>query len=132
MAAKEASVLRHTVAWSAATIFGLGVLGLSAGGQTSGSGTPLSGTTRMASGTPLEGVAVSARAVTSTFTTTVYTDEKGEYFFPPLESGKHGVWAQATGYATARAEAMLEPARSTRSAFTLNPIQDSTLQLRGP
>jgi len=125
-------VLRHSVAWSAAAIFSLGVLGLTVGGQTSGSGTPLSGTTRLASGAALEGVAVSARAANNTFTTTVYTDEKGEYFFPPLEGGKYRLWAQATGYATARSEATLEPARPARSAFTLDPIKDLTPQLRGP
>ena len=86
----------------------------------------------MASGAPLNGVAVSARAVGRTFTTTVYSDEKGEYFFPELERGQYRVWAQATGYETARAGATLDAAGRTRQAFTLNPIDDPTPQLRGP
>ena len=100
--------------------------------QTRDSDALLAGTTTMVSGTPLNGVAVSARAVDRIFTTTVYSDEKGEYFFPALERGQYRVWAQATGYETARAGATLDAAGRTRQAFTLNPIDDPTPQLRGP
>src|SRR5712691_3092371 len=108
-------------------ILGLSVLGLAVGAQTpgtTGSGARLVGTTHLASGAAAEGVAVSARAVDQPFTTTVYTDEQGEYFFPALKSGKYHVWAQATGYETARAEATLDAALPTRQAFTLKPIKD--------
>ena len=98
----------------------------------SGPGLLLAGTTRLAGGEPLGGVTVSARAVESSFTTTVYTDEKGEYVFPALQWGTYRVWAQATGYATARADARLEGEGPTRQAFTLEAIDDPTPQLRGP
>src|SRR5437762_3192511 len=111
---------------------GLGVLALGAGAQSGSGAMTLAGSTRMASGAALEGVAVSARAVDKTVTTTVYSDEKGEFLFPPLAGGKYRVWAQATGYETARSEAVLDDARPARSAFVLNPTQDSTLQMRGP
>jgi hypothetical protein len=75
---------------------------------------------------------MSARAVDTTFTTTVYTDERGEFFFPSLLRGKYRLWAQATGYETARAEVELDDAGPTRSAFALNPVKDSARQLRGP
>jgi len=113
-------------------LFGLGVLGLGLRGETGDTGTPLSGTTRMTGGAPLGGVAVSARAVDKTFTTTVYADENGEYVFPALEGGKYRLWAQATGYETARAEATLDAARPTHITFTLNPTKDVLPQLRGP
>ena len=37
----------------------------------------------------------------STITTSVYTDQNGDYFFPALPDGKYKVWAQALGFATA-------------------------------
>lgn len=88
----------------------------------------LSGTTRTASGESLHGVAVSARAVTSTMTTTVYSDEQGAYVFPALPRGQYRVWTQATGYKTTRAHV----AGSIRQEFTLTPIDDVAPQLRGP
>ena len=91
----------------------------------------LVGTIRTADGAPLEGVAVSARAVTSTVTRTVFTDQAGEFFFPTLEDGQYRVWAQATGFDAARAELTLDPARTTRQAFTMAPLADITMQLMG-
>ena len=90
----------------------------------------LAGTTRTASGEPLHGVAISARGVESNFTTTVYSDEQGEYFFPALHEGRYRVWAQATGYRTERVEAL--PDTRAGQAFTLRSIGDVTPQLRGP
>ena len=57
----------------------------------------LTGTARTAEGKPLEGVVVSAKAKDSTITTSVFTDEKGEYVFPPLPAAPYRVWAQAVG-----------------------------------
>ena len=90
----------------------------------------LAGTTTAASGEPLHGVAVSARRVESNYTTTVYSDEQGEYVFPPLHEGAYKVWAQATGFETSRADATLSS--RTHQTFTLRPIADVTPQLRGP
>ena len=44
------------------------------------------------------GVTVSAKAEGSTITTSVFTDETGNYYFPPLPNGKYRVWAQALTY----------------------------------
>ena len=63
----------------------------------------LTGRATAAAGTALEGVVVSARATGSNITTSVVTDGRGEYVFPPLDNGRYDVWAQATGYQTARA-----------------------------
>ena len=48
----------------------------------------LTGTANAAVGTVLEGVVVSARAAGSNITTSVFTDARGEYVFPPLDSGR--------------------------------------------
>src|SRR5690349_1718466 len=42
------------------------------------------GTVRDAAGKAVDGALVSIRNVNQTFTTSVYTDEKGEYVTPPL------------------------------------------------
>jgi len=60
-------------------------------------------------GAKMGGVTVSAKAVGSTITTTVFTDESGAYYFPALPAGKYRVWAQALGYETANGEAELKP-----------------------
>ena len=62
----------------------------------------LTGAISSASGQKLEGVTVSAKQEGSTITTSVYTDESGNYYFPPLPAGKYQVWAQALGFETAR------------------------------
>ena len=64
-------------------------------------------------------------------TTSVFTDDRGEYVFPPLESGRYEVWAQAVGYETARAQVTVDSARQARQAFTLHTIKDFTPQLSG-
>jgi streptogramin lyase len=91
--------------------------------------TMLTGSTRAAAGGALEGVAVSARAVNGTITTSVYSDEQGNYYFPALPGGKYRVWAQAVGFEADRAETTLSPARETRQDFTLKPAKDFTNQL---
>jgi virginiamycin B lyase len=62
----------------------------------------LTGSIASATGQKLEGVQVSAKKEGSTITTSVYTDENGDYFFPPLADGKYQVWAQALGFNTVR------------------------------
>ena len=59
---------------------------------------PLSGTIASATGEKLGGVTVSAKAQGTTITTSVYTDEQGGYYFPPLSAGKYNVWAQALAF----------------------------------
>jgi virginiamycin B lyase len=62
----------------------------------------LTGSITSASGQKLEGVLVSAKKEGSTITTSVYTDQNGEYFFPAMADGKYQVWAQALGFQTAK------------------------------
>ena len=92
-------------------------------------GTILTGTTVDANGQALEGVTVSARASDKTISTTVFTDERGEFVFPPVAAGSYQVWAQAVGFGTARAQLTLGVARSVRHAFTLQTLNDFTPQL---
>ena len=55
----------------------------------------LAGTITSAAGEKMGGVTVSVKAEGSPITTSVYTDEAGGYYFPPLPEGKYRVWAQA-------------------------------------
>jgi virginiamycin B lyase len=93
------------------------------------------GTVRAASGEPLGGVAVSARPDGRTFTQSVFTDEQGEYVFPPMdlpfEGGSYQIWAQAVGFKTSRAGIQVTPGASTRQDLVLNTIEDFTMQLSG-
>ena len=62
----------------------------------------LTGSITSASGQKLEGVLVSAKKEGSTITTSVYTDQNGEYFFPAMADGKYDVWAQTLGFKTGK------------------------------
>jgi len=88
----------------------------------------LSGTIASARGEKIGGVTVSAKAEGSLTTTSVYTDEAGDYVFPPLPAGKYKVWAQALSFETAKSDVDLSAAR--RQSFTLSPIQDFNRQVR--
>ena len=90
----------------------------------------LSGTVT-AEGRPLDGVAVSVRAPDTTITTSVYTDERGEYVFPPLPAGRYEMWAQAVGYATRKTTVSLDAATPTQQPLSLAPIKDFSRQLTG-
>src|SRR5262249_54798646 len=57
----------------------------------------LRGSVAWAAGEPMGGVTVSAKADGTTITTTVFTDDSGRYYFPPLANGAYRVWAQALG-----------------------------------
>ena len=71
----------------------------------------LTGVISSASGQKLEGVTVSAKMEGSTITTSIYTDEKGAYYFPPMPAGKYKVWAQALGFETAKSSVDLTAGR---------------------
>src|SRR5215470_3309456 len=88
----------------------------------------LSGTIASASGEKVGGVTVSAKAEGSVTTTTVYTDEAGEYYFPPLPSGKYKVWAQAISFETAKGDVDLSAAR--RQDFKLSPLTEANQKVR--
>src|SRR5437773_2207844 len=91
----------------------------------------LMGTIRDVDGRPLNGVPVSARASDQTFTTSVYTDNKGEYVFPTLPRGDYKVWAQAAGFSTARADLTLDGAKPAVQAFMLKPLANFDPQFTG-
>src|SRR5260370_7273765 len=69
----------------------------------------LNGAISSPSGEKLGGVTVSAKQDGSTITTSVYTDEAGNYYFPPLPAGKYQVWAQALSFETSKASVHLAP-----------------------
>src|SRR5205809_6976567 len=71
----------------------------------------LTGAISSRAGQKLEGVTVSAKMEGSTITTSVYTDETGGYYFPPLPAGKYRVGVQAPGFETATSSVDLRAAR---------------------
>ncbi len=89
----------------------------------------LSGSITSAAGEKLAGVTVSAKQEGATITTTVFTDEGGNYYFPPLPAGKYRVWAQALTFATAKDEVDLTAAR--HQDFKLATLADFERQLPG-
>jgi virginiamycin B lyase len=82
----------------------------------------LSGAIASATGEKLGGVTVSARLDGSTITTSVYTDESGAYYFPPMAAGKYSVWAQTLGFETTKSEVDLSAAK--RQNLTLTAMTD--------
>src|SRR5215475_14516015 len=71
----------------------------------------LTGVISSPTGQKLDGVTVSAKLEGSTITTSVYTDETGRYYFPPMPAGKYRVWAQALGFETAKSSVALTAAQ---------------------
>jgi streptogramin lyase len=88
----------------------------------------LSGAVKSAAGETMGGVTVSAKAEGQTITTTVFTDDAGNYYFPPLPVGAYRVWAQTLSFETAKAE--LDLAATRRQDFMLRPITDFERQVR--
>src|SRR5437867_9489531 len=88
----------------------------------------LTGTISSRAGQKLEGVTVSAKMDGSTITTSVYTDETGRYYFPPLPAGKYRLWAQALGFETAKGTVDLSAAR--QQDLLLEQITDAEKRIR--
>lgn len=82
----------------------------------------LSGSINSATGQKLDGVTVSAKLIGSTITTSVYTDEAGNYYFPPMAAGKYNVWAQALGFEQTKMEVDLSA--NKRQNLALKTITD--------
>src|SRR5581483_10304437 len=89
----------------------------------------LSGAVTSASGEKLGGVMVSAKPEGGTITTTVLTDEGGQYYFPGLPDGKYRVWAKTIAFETDKGEVDLTARRQQN--FTLKPRADYFTQLSG-
>jgi streptogramin lyase len=92
-------------------------------------GALLAGTVKSDSGEKMGGVTVSAKVEGKTITTSVFTDQQGDYYFPPMPAGEYEVWAQADTFATARANIKLTSTR--HQDFVLKPIKDFQRQLTG-
>jgi streptogramin lyase len=89
----------------------------------------LTGTIRSASGEAMGGATISAKPEGGTVTTSVFTDESGNYYFPALPAGKYTVWAQALTFEAARNSVELNAVR--RQDFTLRPMEEYAKQLPG-
>ena len=72
---------------------------------------------------------VSAKAEGETITTTVFTDENGAYYFPPLPSGQYDVWAQAERLNSRKA--IVDLNSTQHQNFVLKPTKDFERQLTG-
>ena len=93
--------------------------------------TGLMGTVKSADGKVMEGVTVSARDNAQTFTTSVYTDRDGQYYFPTLTDGRYKIWAQAVGFEMAGGEVAFSSGRKIEQNFTLRSTNDFSKQLSG-
>ena len=92
--------LKHLSLLASASLFGiLASAGLPTSALAQAAAT-LSGQVSSAEEGPMEGVLVSAKKDGSTITTTVVTDQKGEYSFPAgrLEAGHYTISTRAIGY----------------------------------
>jgi streptogramin lyase/mono/diheme cytochrome c family protein len=90
----------------------------------------VSGTIGGPGGQKLAGVTVSAKPAGGTITTSVYSDERGTYYFPALPAGGYAVWAQADGFATAR-DGSAALSGNVHADFALKPLDDAERQLTG-
>jgi hypothetical protein len=90
----------------------------------------LTGTVKSASGEKLEGVTVFAKIEGHPVTVSVFTDDLGAYYFPPMEEGKYQVWAQAVGFEAARGDVNLRGS-SQHKDFVMKETKDFWLQLSG-
>jgi hypothetical protein len=88
----------------------------------------LTGAVTAPGGEAMGGVTVSAKAVGSTITTSVFTDDSGTYYFPTLPPGQYRVWAQALGFETAKGETELKT--GGRQDFALAKIEDTEKLIR--
>ena len=82
-------------------------------------------------GKNVEGIGVSARKNGATFTTTVYTDESGKFWFPPMPAGQYKLWAQAVGFETYKTDVTISDGSEATASLTLRPLADFHKQLSG-
>jgi virginiamycin B lyase len=80
------------------------------------------------SGQKVEGVTVSAKREGSTITTSVYSDQDGNYYFPPMADGKYAVWTNALGFETAKGTVDLSA--NAKHNVSLKPIADREAMIR--
>jgi streptogramin lyase len=92
-------------------------------------GALLAGTVRSPTGEKVAGATVSAKRQGQTITTSVFTDDNGDYYFPELDAGNYQVWAQADTFETARAA--VEVTTTRRQDFSMKSMKDFERQLTG-
>jgi len=98
----------------------------------SASGASFGGTVRSAKEGLMEGVLVSAKKAGSTITTTVVSDAKGAFRFPPgrLEAGRYTLRIRAIGYDLQGPQELTVPAAGeAKAALTLVPTKNLVAQL---
>lgn len=117
------------IAMSALLLFGAGWKLLTPTATAATNDMVLSGRVQSASGEKLGGVTVSAKVEGGTITTTVFTDEDGAYYFPPMPPGEYKVWSQADTFETDAATLRL--GTTQQQNFTLRPLKDFERQLTG-
>ncbi len=98
--------------------------GLPVATQAQSGGAVLRGTIKAQDGKALEGVAVSARANGSIITTSVWTNQRGEYVFPAMPAGAYDVWAQAVGFTRTTATPKLAGSGTVQQDLTLPPYAE--------
>src|SRR2546426_11132683 len=90
----------------------------------------LTGTVISASGEKIGGATVSARRSGQTITTSVFTDQQGRYYFPPMEDGSYSVRAQVAGWE--KADRIVELNGTVQKQdLVLKPTKDFFSQLSG-
>jgi virginiamycin B lyase len=96
-------------------------------------GPKLRGTVKSQDGQPMEGVVVSVRGEGKSFVTSVFTNQKGVYVFPPLEKGvKFSLWAQAQGFDIARLSVDAGSGEVQQApGLELKPLKNFEKQLTG-
>jgi virginiamycin B lyase len=107
--------------------------GPSAFSQSAPGGPKFRGTVTSLDGKPMEGVTISIRGEGKTFVTSVFTNQRGVYVFPPMENGlKYSLWAQAQGFKTARRDVEAGSGEVQSVAeLQLSPLANFEKQLTG-
>ena len=93
-------------------------------GIMSKTGATIRGVVTSSNGQAMEGVVISARSSDATFTTSVFSDRQGRYYFPLLGAGQYKIWAQAVGFEAAKAELALKGSGQIDQNLTLAPNKD--------
>src|SRR5205085_7411268 len=120
--------LTHTIAASLARLAACAALALVLSTPGYAAEVVLSGSIKSATGEKMGGITVSAKAEGASITTTVFTDEAGDYYFPPMEAGKYKIWAQALSFETAKGDIDLGSRR--KHDVTLQPMTEREAQVR--
>src|SRR5262249_18153764 len=90
----------------------------------------LTGTVTSASGEKLSGATVSARRSGQPTTTSVFTDQQGKYYFPPMADGRYAVRAQVVGWEKAEQVVEIKGAVQKQD-LVLKPAKDFFSELSG-